>query len=58
MKLSGHASLFSFQTQQENTSFHTVEIGKPVARVQNKNIQAEVKYRKIRINFQQKRCFI
>ena len=35
-----------------------LEIRKAVARVRKKNIQAEVKKRKIRINCQQKRCFI
>ena len=34
------------------------EVGKAVATVRKKNTQAEVKYRKIRISCQQKRCFI
>ena len=38
-------------------SFHTVEVGKVVARVRKKNIQAEVKCGKIRINCQQKEVF-
>ena len=39
-------------------SFYRVEVGKAVARVQKKSTQAEVKNREIRINCQQKRCFI
>ena len=39
-RLSEHAFLLSF---------HTLEVGKAVARVRKKNIQAEVKYRKIKI---------
>ena len=35
-----------------------VEAGKAIARVRKKNIQAEVKYRKIRKSYQQKTCFI
>ena len=35
-----------------------VKVGKAVARVWKKIIQAKVKYRKIRINCQQKSCFI
>ena len=34
-----------------------VEVGTAVARVQKKNIQAGVKYRKIRKNCQQKKVF-
>ena len=56
-RLSGHVSLLSFQTQQEQTVF-MLEAGKTVATVRKKNIQAEVKKRKIRINCQQKRCSI
>ena len=53
-RLSGHA-LFSNSTRTK--SFHIVEVGTAVARVQKKNIQAEVKYRKIRKNCQQKKVF-
>ena len=35
-----------------------VEVGKAAARVRKNKIQNEVKYRNIRINCQQKRCFI
>ena len=48
--MSEHASLLSFETQQEQTVFVQYEVGKAVVRVQKKNIQAEVKYRKIRIS--------
>ena len=57
-RLSRHALLLSFQTQQEQTVLIWYEVGKAVARVQKKNILAQVKYRKIRISCQQKRCFI
>ena len=47
-----------FSNSARTNSFHTVEVGKAVATVRKKNIQAEVKNRKMRINCQQKRCFI
>ena len=64
MRLSGHASLLSFQTRREQTVLIQQEAGKAVARVR-KNIQAKgwcvcspnLKYRKIRMSCQ-KRCFI
>ena len=37
-RLSGHASLLSFQTQQEQTVLIWLEVGKAVARVRKKNI--------------------
>ena len=40
-----------FSNSTRTNSFHRVKVG-------NKSIQAEVKYRKIRINCQQKRCFM
>ena len=40
-RLNGHASLLSFQTQEEQTVFIRQEVGKAVARVRKKNIQAE-----------------
>ena len=40
-RLSGHASLLSFQTQKEQAVFIRLKVGKVVARVRNKNIQAE-----------------
>ena len=40
MRLSGHATMPSFQTQQEQFSY-SKEVGKAVARVQKKNIQAK-----------------
>ena len=41
MRLSGHATMLSFQTQQEQTVFIQWEVGKAVARVQKENIQAK-----------------
>ena len=41
MRLSGHATMLSFQTQQEQTVFIQQELGKAVARVQKKNVQAK-----------------
>ena len=57
MRLSGHTSLLSFQSQQEQTVFIRQEVGKAVARVRKKNTQAKgqcvctpnLKYRKIRM---------
>ena len=49
--------MLDFKTQQEETVLIWEEVGKALARVRKKNIQAEVKYRKIRISCQQKRCF-
>ena len=40
-----------FSNSTRTNSFHRVKVG-------NKSIQAEVKYRKIRINCQEKRCFM
>ena len=57
-RLSKHALLLGFKTQQEQTALIWQGVGKTVARVWKKNIQAEVKYRKIRISYQHKRCFI
>ena len=52
-----HYCLLGFKTQQEQTLLIWSEVWKALARVRKKNIQAQVKYRKIRINCQQKRCF-
>ena len=40
-RFSGHATLLSFQTQQEQTIFIRLEVGKAVDRVRKKNIQAK-----------------
>ena len=41
IRLSGHATMLSFQTRQEQTVFIQQEVGKAVARVQKKHIQAK-----------------
>ena len=53
-----HVLLPGFKTQQEQTVLILQEVAKALATVPNKTIQAEGKYRKTRINCQQKRCFI
>ena len=40
-KLSGHVSLLNLRTQQEQTDFIGLEVGKAVATARKKNIQAK-----------------
>ena len=46
--------MLGFKTQQEQTVLIWLVVRKALARVRKKKIQAEVKYRKIRISCQQK----